>query len=105
MKVLNLDQTSLSYVSPGKYTLDLKGSTTVPIKGVHDKWQITATFRVSTSGSFLPIQLIQNCKTKRCLPKYHLPNCFDVTCTSNYWSNFEKQRKATKEELDYAKEQ
>ena len=45
--VLNLDETSLSYISPGKYTFDLKGSTTVPIKGVDDKRQITATFMVS----------------------------------------------------------
>ena len=41
--VLTLDQTPLSYVSPGKYTFWLKGSTTVPIKGVDDKRQITAT--------------------------------------------------------------
>ena len=54
--VLNLDQTPLSYVSPGKYTFCLKGTTTVPIKGVDDKRQITATFTVSASEVFLPIQ-------------------------------------------------
>ena len=32
--VLNLGQTPLSCVSPGKYTFDLKGSKTVPLKGV-----------------------------------------------------------------------
>ena len=62
--VLNLDQTPLSYVSPGKYTFYLKGTTTVPIKGVDDKRQITATFTVSASGVFLPIQLIYQGKTK-----------------------------------------
>ena len=65
--VLNLDQTRLSYVSPGKYTFCLKGTTTVPIKGVDDKRQNTATFTVSASGVFLPIQLIYQGKTKRCL--------------------------------------
>ena len=35
--VLNLDQTPVSNVSPSKYTFDLKGSTTVPIKGTVDK--------------------------------------------------------------------
>ena len=45
--VLNLDQTLVSYVSLDKYTFDLKGSTTVLIKGVGDKKQITATFTVS----------------------------------------------------------
>ena len=44
--VLNLDQTPLSYVSPGKYTICLKRSTTLPIIGVDDKRQITATFTV-----------------------------------------------------------
>ena len=32
--VLRLDQTPLSYVSPGRYTLFLRKSTTVPTKGV-----------------------------------------------------------------------
>ena len=88
--VLNLDQTPLSYVSPGKYTFCMKGSTTVPIKGVDDKRQITATFTVSASGVFLPIQLIYQGKTKRCLPKFKFPKEFQVTFTKNHWSNFEK---------------
>ena len=35
--ILNLDQTPLSYVSPGKYTFNPKGAETVPIKGIDDK--------------------------------------------------------------------
>ena len=87
---LNLDQIPLSYVSPGKYTFCLKGTTTVPIKGVDDKCQITATFTVSASGVFLPVQLIYQGKTKRCLPKFKFPKEFHVTYTKNHWSNFEK---------------
>ena len=34
--VLNLDQIPLSFVLPGKYTFDLKGSKTDPVKGVDD---------------------------------------------------------------------
>ena len=56
--VLKLDQTPLPYVSLGKYTFDLKGSKTVPIKDVDDKRQITDTFTVAASGSFLPVQLM-----------------------------------------------
>ena len=56
--VLNLEQTSLFYVSLGKYTFSWKGSKNVPIKGLDDKRQITATFVVSSTGSFLPIQVI-----------------------------------------------
>ena len=77
--VLNLDQTPLSDVSPGKYTFGLKGSKAVPTKGVDDKRQITATFAVTASGSFLPIQLIYSGKTKRSSPKFDFPKCFDVT--------------------------
>ena len=50
--VVNLDQTPLSYVSPGKYTFSFKGVKNVPIKGVDDKRQITATFAVSLTGKF-----------------------------------------------------
>ena len=35
--IINLDQTPLSYVSPGKYTFDVKCVKTVPIKGIDDK--------------------------------------------------------------------
>ena len=86
--VLNLDQTPLSYVSPGKYTFSSKGSKNVPIKGLDDKRQITATFVVSATGSFLPIQLIYQGKSKRCLPKFTFPTNFHVTFTPNHWSNF-----------------
>ena len=56
--VVNLDQTPLSYVSPGKHTFSFKGTKNVPIKGVDDNRQITATFAVSLTEKFLPIQLI-----------------------------------------------
>ena len=114
--MLNLDQTPLSYVSLGKHIFDLKGSKTVPIKGAHDKRQITATFTATASGSFLPIKLIYSGKTKRSIPKYDFPIYFDVTFAPNYWSNYEKcvrlfkkiiipYLKAKKEELGYPKEQ
>ena len=53
--MLNVDKTPFSYVSPGKCTFDLTGSATVPIKGIDDKRQITATFTVFVSDSFLSI--------------------------------------------------
>ena len=45
--IINLEQTPLSYISPGKYTFDVKGVKTVTIKSIYDKRQITATFTVS----------------------------------------------------------
>ena len=88
--VINLDQTPLSYVSPGKYTFSFKGAKNVPIRGVDDKRQITGTFAVTLTGKFLPMQLIYNGKTKRSLPKFKFPNSFSVVFTENHWSNTDK---------------
>ena len=88
--VLNLDQTPLSYVPTAKYTFCLKRFTTVSIKDVDDKRQITATFTVSVTGAFLPIQLIYQGATESCLPKYKFPKKFNVTYTKSHWSNLEK---------------
>ena len=88
--LLNLDRTSLSYVSSGKYTFCLKGSTAVPIKGVDEKRQIKATFTVSATGAFLPIQLIYQDATEKCLSKYKFPKEFNVMHTKDHWSNLEK---------------
>ena len=87
--VVNLDQTSLSYVSPGKYKFSFS-ATNVAIKGVDDKKQIPATFAVSLTGKFLPIQLIYKGKTKRSLPKFKFPSTFSLSHTENHWSNTEK---------------
>ena len=86
--VLNLDQTPLSHVSSGKFTLfHQKRSKNVPIKGLDDKRQITATFLVTATGSFLFIHLIYQGKSKRCLPKFTFPSDFHVTFITNNRSN------------------
>ena len=56
--VLNIDQTPLSYVSPGQYIFSFKGSKNVPIKCFDDKQQITSTFDASLTGKVLPTRLI-----------------------------------------------
>ena len=48
--MVNLDQKPLSYGSPGKYNFDVKGAKIIPIKGINNKRQITATFTISRSG-------------------------------------------------------
>ena len=88
--VLNLGQTPLSYVSPRKHVFSSKWSKNVPTKGLDDKRQIASTFVVSAAGSFLPIQLIYQGKSKRTLPKFTFPSNFHVTFTPNHWSNLEK---------------
>lgn len=89
--ILNFDQTPLPYICSSNHTLHKKGDKTVPIVGKGKKKQITGTFTVSKTGDFLPIQLIYQGKTDRCLPKgVSFPQGFNVTCTPNHWSNEEK---------------
>ena len=56
--VLNADQTPSSYVSVGKMTMATRNSSSVPIKGLTDKRNITLTFVISLNGDFLPMQII-----------------------------------------------
>ena len=91
--VVNLNQTPLYYVSPGKYTFSFKDAKYVPVKGVDDKRQITATFAGSLIGKFLPIQLIYKWKTKRSLPKFKFPITLSLSYTENHRSNTEKSIK------------
>ena len=95
--IINTDQTPLSYVNKGKYTISFKGVNNIPIKGEDDKRQIKATFAVSSTEEFLPIQLIYAGKTKQSLPKYSLPPSFSVTFTENHWSNTQKSVEFFKE--------
>jgi len=89
--ILNFDQTPLPYVCSSNHTLHEKGASSVPIVGKGKKKQITGTFTVSKSGIFLPIQLIYEGKTDRCLPKNIVfSKDFDITYTPNHWSNEEK---------------
>ena len=41
---INLDQTPLSYIPPGKYTFNIKGFKNVPVRGIDDKRQMTTHF-------------------------------------------------------------
>ena len=91
--IINFDQTTLPYVGTGNSTLNEKGAKSVPLQGKGKKKQITGTFAVSVTGDFLPMQLIYEGKTPRCLPKdVEFPKEFDVTFTPNHWSNEEKSK-------------
>ena len=74
--IINLDQTPLSYVSPGKYTFNMKGAKHVPIKGVDDKRQITATFAVSASGKFFAYATNLCWKDKKVFAKVYISTQF-----------------------------
>ena len=85
-----MDHTPQFYVSPCKYIFDVKSVTAVRIKGIDDKRQITATFTISISEEFIPIQVIYKGKTTRYLLSYAFPKNFDITFSENHWSNTEK---------------
>ena len=67
--------------------MEEEGSTKVPIVGLGDKRQITATVAVSMSGEMLPIQILYAGKTERCHPSYSFPSGFDIWHTPNHWAN------------------
>ena len=69
-----------------------KGSKQVAIAGSADHRQITGTFTITLSGKFLPPQLIYQGNTKRCHPFFKFPDEFNVTQSSNHWSNEEKAK-------------
>ena len=59
----------------------------VPITNLLDYRQVTGTFSITLSGSFLPIQIIYQGKTNQCHPKFKFPDEFNITHTPNHWSN------------------
>jgi len=85
--IINIDQTPLPFVLISKYTLDKKGSSRVSVPGTSEYRQITGTFAITMSGSFLPIQLIYQGKTARSQPNYSFPSEFHVTQTPNHWAD------------------
>ena len=84
-------------VPTGRTTMAEKGARTVAIKGSQDKRTITATFAVTLSGAFLPIQLIYAGKTSKRLPRYKFPKSFSLSTNKTHYSN-------VKESLEYIRE-
>ena len=68
--VINLDQTPSRMVPYSKQTMARKGCSNVTIVGANDKRNITATFAISLSGEFLPMQLIYGGKTNQSRPRF-----------------------------------
>ena len=86
--VLNADQTPSSYVSVGRMTMAAKNSSSVPIKGLTDKRNITLTFVISLSGEFSPMQIIYQGKTSRSQPVgFKFPNGLAVSQNEKHFSN------------------
>ena len=85
--VMNFDQTPLKHAPVANQTLSRKGSKHVAIKGQSFKQAITATFGITFSDKFLPMQLIYGGKTKRSLPKVKFPDSFSLSVNEKHFSN------------------
>ena len=85
--VINWDQTGINYIPISSWTMEEEGSKRVEVASKDDKRQLTALFACSLSGDFLPIQLVYQGKTVRCLPKYQFPSDWDLAFTPNHWCN------------------
>ena len=85
--VINLDQTPSKFVPGCNKTLAEKGSKTVSIAGSTDKRTITATFAITLSGNFLPIQLIYCGKTSKSIPAVAFPPEFVLSANEKHYSN------------------
>ena len=85
--IFNWDQTGLNLVPASSWTMALKGSKRVEIKGLNDKRQITGVFCATLTGEFLPVQLVYGGKTDRCHPNYQFHLDWDITHSDNHWSN------------------
>ena len=85
--IINWDQTGMHYVPVSSWTMAKEGSKRVEICGIDDKRQITAVFGCSMTGDFLPVQLAYLGKTNKCHPSFQYPSDWDITHSSNRWSN------------------
>uniref|UniRef100_A0A1X7V892 DDE-1 domain-containing protein n=1 Tax=Amphimedon queenslandica TaxID=400682 RepID=A0A1X7V892_AMPQE len=85
--IINWDQTGLNYVPMSEWTMEKRGTKRVPITGISNNRQITAVFGGTSSGNFLPMQLVYQGKTIKCLPPVTFPAEWDVTYSENHWSN------------------
>jgi hypothetical protein len=95
-----MDQTGVHLVSASSFTYEMVGNKDVAIVGAEDKRQITACVAASLRGDLLPLQLIFQGKTARCLPPSTAASTaarVDITCSDNHWSTQETmQRWVTK---------
>ena len=69
--------------------MEKEGAKRVELTAVDDKRKITAVIGGSLTGDFLPIQLIYQGTTKRCLPTVEFPRNWHATFYHDHWANEE----------------
>ena len=97
--IINIDETPTKYVPVSRSTLPKKNSKAVAIKGSSDKRSITATFSITFSGKFLPMQLIYGGNTTKSLSRFKFPNDFSLSVNKSHYSNEKEACKLIEEIL------
>ena len=72
---------------PKKGYINFQTLKNIPLKRGDDKKQITGTFVFTFERKFLPVQLIYQGNSNRCLPKHNFRASFSVKFTNNVWPN------------------
>ena len=103
--VINLDQTPSKFVPGCNKTLAKKGCKSVPIAGSTDKRMITATFSITLTGEFLPIQLIYGAKTTKSIPAVSFPSDFVISVNKKHYSNEKEALKMLENIIPYVEQQ
>ena len=85
--IINWDQTGINYIPVSSWTMQSEGAKKVEIIAKDDKCQITIVLAGSLKGDVLPLQVIYQGKTPRCLPSVKFPSNWHITFSENHWSN------------------
>ena len=90
---MNINQTSSKLAPTSRHTLAKKNSKHVSIAGSSYKQAITATFGITFSNEFLPMQLIYGGKTQESFPKFDFPDSFSLSANPKHFSNTDESIK------------
>ena len=97
--IVNIDQTGSKLVPCSEWTLEKEGERQVSIKGLDDKREITILLGISMSGSMVPPQVIYAGKTNKCHAEITFPQLWNITHSSNHWSNSDTMKEYCNEVL------
>ena len=85
--IINIDQTPCKYAPVSSHTMAEKCSKHIAITGSTYKQAITATFSITYSNDFLPMQLIYSGKTSQSFPRFAFPETFSLSENPKHYSN------------------
>ena len=67
--ILNWDQTGVSIIPTGEWTMEKEGASRISIANADDKRQLTVVLVVTAASEYLAPQLVHKRKTTKCHPQ------------------------------------